>query len=148
MLAPRVRKPEQTNREARENAHKRVRYALEKGQLAAGQSAADPQAALVRWARKKWPMKLTDLPSSFATNLQADVLRLEDSAVIDVVPGDIASCQAALNAAQSHNRTLEIELRQAKAEIERLRPMAAKYAAMQKKNAQAAREPRTLRLRA
>ncbi|MBX6421910.1 MAG: hypothetical protein IRZ06_13020 [Nevskia sp.] len=147
LLAPRVRKAGDTLRQAKDKVRKRLLYAQKSGELERlGTPAKQPNgrfklSAVIGWARFKWPGKVNDLLAYYSRDL-SETLTVSDSAIADIIPGDLPRCQQALRDSQNKVRLLEAQLAESLAEIRRLKPLADRYEANRAKNRESAKKPR------
>ncbi len=132
LLAPRVRKAGDTLRQAKDKVRKRLLYAQKSGELERlGTPAKQPNGRC----------KVNDLLAYYSRDL-SETLTVSDSAIADIIPGDLPRCQQALRDSQNKVRLLEAQLAESLAEIRRLKPLADRYEANRAKNRESAKKPR------
>lgn len=147
LLAPRVKAPGDSLRQAKDKVRKRLLYSHRSGELVrfeAQERGDDGRfwlGCIVAWGREKWPGKLTDLPARHNATVE-ERFRSASSAFGDVVPTDLPQCREALRACQAQVRLLEAKLAEHQREIGRLKQLADRYESNRAKNRESARKPR------
>lgn len=141
LIALRIQPVGEPLRTTVDKVRKRLVYATENGDLqtAAGGLYFVPQT--IAWAQRKWRGKFDGLPAEHSATITATAV-FRDEAWGFVIPGDLPRCQDALRDAQRENQQLQAELKAARAEIERLEPIAQKYEQIREKNSRSAKLPR------
>ncbi|GAB3366252.1 hypothetical protein GCM10027431_07950 [Lysobacter rhizosphaerae] len=141
LLAPLVKEPGESMRNAVDKVRKRLEYAVEHGQLQQLDAGVFSTAQIIPWARKKWPKALGAIPVRQDVDLEAG-LAVRDTPTPDVIPGDIDLRREAFMTFFKAIGRLERELAAASAEAEQLRPAAEKYEELRKKLKASAKRPR------
>lgn len=147
LLASRVQRAGDSERQAKDKVGQRLRYALRRGDIV-GRGPGSKTLLLgevAAWASAKWPGKvdLPLLPIAGVVNVALEGAGL--SAEAQVIPGDFAECAGALQEALRRESRLISELSAARAEIDRLTTLANKYVENRRKNRESAGKPRTKR---
>jgi hypothetical protein len=141
LIATRVNPPGEPLRTTIDKVRKRLVYATKNGDLQMAHAGLYFVPQAIAWSQKKWPGKFDGLPAEhFATATSTAVM--SDEVWGFVIPGDLPSCQKALEDAHRENQQLRTELKAAHVEIERLEPIAEKYEQICEKNARSAKLPR------
>lgn len=147
IIVPHVRSPDDSLRQARDKVRQRVVYAVEKNdpQVLAAIGVDNnftlniEQAAI--WARTKWPS--IDLgPAHHILPPVREVIGVHDAMYDWMIPGDIARCQASLEAAHKIMRAMRDELKRLRVENAHLAPLAHRYEEICEANRKSARIPR------
>lgn len=141
LIAVRIQPAGEPLRTTIDKVRKRLIYATKNGDLQTAHAGLYFLPQVIAWSQKRWSGKFDGLPAEHsATATSAAMIR--DEAWAFVIPGDLPSCQKALEDAQRENHQLRAELKAAHAEIERLKPIAQKYERIREKNARSAKLPR------
>lgn len=147
LIAERVRRPDETLRQAADKARKRLVHAVAKGDLTLAQTQAGQPGPVLRtsdavlWARGKHPGEFLDIPVSSSVRL-VEALGVADSASGQVLPGDLQRCQQALREAYERIERLDQLLDATLTEYGRVAPLAERYERNRAKNQASARKPR------
>lgn len=142
LIAERIRRPSESIRQARNRVSHHLAYAIEKG-LLEPKSDGFIVGDLSLWMRRKWPDLFLDIPSSPIRTTLSSTLAVSSSLSARLIPGDLDGCRAALKEAYDQIDQLNLELRTIQAELESLRPLAAKWQAFCAVNKEKAQLPRT-----
>lgn len=147
LLASRVPRVGDSERQSKDKIGQRLRYALRRGEIV-GRGPESKTLLLgdvAAWASAKWPgrIDLPLLPIVGVANVTLDGAGL--SAEAQVIPGNLAEIADALQDALKRESRLISELSAAQAEIGRLSTLANMYEENIRKNRESARRPRTKR---
>ena len=123
-----------------DKARKRVEYGREQGNLSPPSDGRYDLLQVMPWIRGKWPGKFNDVQAHHSTNSES-VGEVSDSASSLFVPGDLPRCQAELRKAFDDIDQLGMALQSANAEVQHLKPSAAKYENTRAKHLLAAQRP-------
>ncbi len=141
LIALRTRPAGEPLRTTIDKVRKRLVYATKNGDLQTAHAGLYFVPQTIAWSQKKWPGKFDGLPAEHTSTATATAV-FHDEAWGFVIPGDLPRCQEALRDAQRENQQLQAELKAARAEIDRLKPIAEKYEQIREKNARSAKLPR------
>lgn len=141
LIALRTRPVGEPLRTTIDKVRKRLVYATKNGDLQTAHAGLYFVPQAIAWSQKKWPGKFDGLPAEHSATATATAV-IRDEAWGFAIPGDLPGCQKALEDAQRENQQLLKELKAARAEIERLWPIAEKYEQIREKNALSAKLPR------
>lgn len=141
LIASRIRPAGEPMRATIDKVRKRLVYATSNGDLQTSPADLYFAPQTIAWAQKKWPGKFNDLASEHSATATATMV-IRDEAMAFVIPGDLPRCQDALRDAQRENQELQAQLKAARLEIARLKPIAEKYERIREKNARSAKLPR------
>lgn len=141
LIALRIQPAGESLRTTIDKVRKRLVYATKNGELQTAHAGLYFVPQAIAWSQKKWPGKFDGLPAEHSATATATAV-IRDEVWGFVIPGDLPSCQKALEDAQRENQQLLTELKAARAEIDCLEPIAEKYEQICEKNARSAKLPR------
>lgn len=146
LIAIRVRRPDETLRQAKDKVRKRLVYAVEHGELTLI-DATESDAGLffvpviMTWARTKWPGALQDIPAEFDSQMRSTIA-LGDRCNGHHLPADIDDCHRVLMESYRTIGLLKGALSQFQVENQRLAALAEKYEQIRENNRLSAKRPR------
>lgn len=147
-LVSHARNPHDSLRQAQDKVRKRLCYAMEKGDvlpeplMIETNGEFSPSMELVVWARAKYPSNFAQFKAATTGNIKGVFEPMIGRISSYQVPGNLAECQEALREANASLCALGEQLEAALAEIERLRPLEAKYNHIRETNRLNAKKPR------
>ena len=125
-IASRVQPQGEPFRATNDKVHKRLKYATKIGRLHTLGPNLCHVPRTMAWAQEKWPGKFEDLFAELSDTATATAV-MSDELVGWVIPGDLPTCQKALDETHQENQRLRTELKELRAEIVRLKPSAQRY---------------------
>ncbi|MFT3806705.1 hypothetical protein [Arenimonas sp.] len=148
-IAERVKPPGEPIRKTIDKVRKRIAHAVKIGALhPAPKSLTFYVPEVEAWAKNKWPSEFSDVPRVEIIRI-VERLAISVSADMRLVPGDLDRCKQELknafqkiDEAEDLNKHLMKELKAAREEVDRLRPLAERYENIRRKNRLAASRPR------
>lgn len=151
LLADRDRRAHDTDRVRKARMRQHIMYAAYNGQLTEAIYKSEKcyvYGRAVAWAQAKWPGRYSDLVAMrdpIVASARGSLPRLVGRASAFQLPTTLSECQSELVEARRQIFAIEEQLTVARADAERLRPVADSWQRQVEANTQNAQQPRTRR---
>ncbi len=140
-IAERARRPDETDREARNRVSHLISYAVNRGKLEESSTGYFVFGHLAGWVRDNWPGLFDDWPRIVYAEFKSTVI-LRSSAEATLLPGSLERCHDMILRMDKEIAGLNKSLQSAQLEIERLKPDAEKWCELKGRNKTNASKPR------